>query len=226
MENEKPDRTVDEAEARKASNYRSFPPDVPPPPYDGVKELVDDLIVKATVPRLKAEVVTPRAVAKAVVFHALAWGIVAFDKVSKITRKLVAVTSGVIHEATKEPPPPFSTRDWDFPIGPISGKAGERKEIIIEPQSPFMVEKIMATDTGDGLHTALMQILIGDRLQRPATNDGTLTLFYKQNTLGNGIRTDWCRLGQKMVIQIKFLQDATYEGCLWGKAAILDGAPF
>lgn len=36
-------------------------------------------------------------------------------------------------------------RDWDFPLGPIDGKAGETHTIVITPQESFLGQKIMRT---------------------------------------------------------------------------------
>ena len=84
-------------------------------------------------------------------------------------------------------------RDWDFPLGPISGSAATTSTITIRPQTLFRVEKIMATDVGPlaaGFNTSVTQVIIGNKLQRPSTSGGTLTLFFSQNALGNGVKWD------------------------------------
>lgn len=84
-------------------------------------------------------------------------------------------------------------RDWDFPLGPVSGSAGTTTTITIQPQTLFRVEKIMATDVGaltSGYNTSVTQVIIGNKLQRPATTGGTLTLFFANNALGNGVKWD------------------------------------
>ena len=84
-------------------------------------------------------------------------------------------------------------RDWDFPLGPVSGTAGTTTTITIQPQTLFRVEKIMATDIGPqsaGFNTSITQVIIGNKLQRPATSNGALTLFFANNALGNGVKWD------------------------------------
>lgn len=84
-------------------------------------------------------------------------------------------------------------RDWDFPLGPISGSASTTSTITIRPQTLFRVEKIMATDVGPlaaGFNTSVTQVIIGNKLQRPATSTGSLTLFFANNALGNGVKWD------------------------------------
>lgn len=84
-------------------------------------------------------------------------------------------------------------RDWDFPLGPVSGSSATTTTITIQPQTLFRVEKIMATDTGpltSGYNTSVTQVIIGNKLQRPATTGGTLTLFFANNALGNGVKWD------------------------------------
>ncbi len=113
-------------------------------------------------------------------------------------------------------------RDWDFPLGPVSGSAGTSTTISIQPQAYFRVEKLMATDTAStaGLGTAITQILVGQRLQRPATGGGTLSLFYANTALGNGIRWDTCQPAFSISLTISFVSQCTFYGNLFGKAVV------
>ncbi len=113
-------------------------------------------------------------------------------------------------------------RDWDFPLGPVSGSAGTQTTITIQPQTLFRVEKIMATDIGPqsaGFNTSVTQVIIGNKLQRPATTGGTLTLFFAQNALGNGVKWDTCQPALSISFTVSFLTTSTFFGTLWGKAA-------
>lgn len=113
-------------------------------------------------------------------------------------------------------------RDWDFPLGPVSGSAGTTTTITIAPQTLFRVEKIMATDIGpqtSGYNTSVTQVIIGNKLQRPATTGGTLTLFFANNALGNGVKWDTCQPALSISFTVSFITTSTFYGTLWGKAA-------
>jgi hypothetical protein len=113
-------------------------------------------------------------------------------------------------------------RDWDFPIGPVSGSAATTTTITVNPQTLFRVEKIMATDVGalaSGYNTSVTQVIIGNKLQRPATTGGTLTLFFANNALGNGVKWDTCQPALTISFTVSFIVQSTFYGTLWGKAA-------
>jgi hypothetical protein len=113
-------------------------------------------------------------------------------------------------------------RDWDVPLGPVSGAASTTTTISFQPQAYFRVEKMMATDTAAtaGMGTAITQILVGQRLQRPATGGGTLSLFYSQQSLGNGLRWDTCQPAFSIALTISFVSACTFYGNLFGKAVV------
>lgn len=113
-------------------------------------------------------------------------------------------------------------RDWDVPLGPVSGAAGTQTTISFQPQAYFRVEKLMATDTNSpaGMGTAITQILVGQRLQRPATGGGTLSIFYSNQSLGNGLRWDTCQPAFAIALTISFVAACTFYGNLFGKAVV------
>lgn len=113
-------------------------------------------------------------------------------------------------------------RDWDVPLGPVSGAAGTTTTISFQPQAYFRVEKLMATDTAatPGMGTAITQILVGQRLQRPATGGGTLSIFYSNASLGNGLRWDTCQPAFSIALTISFVSACTFYGNLFGKAVV------
>lgn len=114
-------------------------------------------------------------------------------------------------------------RDWDVPLGPVSGAAGTTTVITFQPQAYFRVEKLMATDTASpaGMGTAITQIAVGQRLQRPlASGSGTLSLFYSQQALGNGLRWDTCQPAFNIALTISFISACTFFGNLFGKAVV------
>ncbi len=113
-------------------------------------------------------------------------------------------------------------RDWDVPLGPVSGAASTTTTITFQPQAYFRVEKLMATDTGSpaGFGTAITQIAVGQRLQRPILTGGTLSLFYSQQALGNGLRWDTCQPAFNIALTISFITACTFYGNLFGKAVV------
>ena len=113
-------------------------------------------------------------------------------------------------------------RDWDLSFGPVSGAAGTTTVITVAPQCPFRGEKVIATDSfsSAGQGTRITQVLIGQRLQRPATGGGSLTLFFSNGTLGNGIKWDTCQQALSIAVTVSFIQACTFDMTVFGKAVV------
>lgn len=113
-------------------------------------------------------------------------------------------------------------RDWDLSFGPVSGAAGTSTVITVQPQCLFRGEKLMATDTASpaGTGTRITQVMIGQRLQRPATGGGTLTQFFSQQALGNGIRWDTCQQALSISVTVSFVSACTFDMVVFGKAVV------
>jgi hypothetical protein len=111
-------------------------------------------------------------------------------------------------------------RDWDHSFGPVSGAAGTSTTISVAPQCLFRGEKVMATDTASpaGTGTRITQVLIGQRLQRPATGGGSLTLFFSNGALGNGIKWDTCQQALSIAVTVSFVSACTFDMTVFGKA--------
>lgn len=111
-------------------------------------------------------------------------------------------------------------RDWDLSFGPVSGAAATTTVITVAPQCLFRGEKVVATDshTPAGTGTRITQVLIGQRLQRPATGGGSLTLFFSNGTLGNGIKWDTCQQALSIAVTVSFIQAVTFDMTVFGKA--------
>lgn len=110
-------------------------------------------------------------------------------------------------------------RDWQIDFGPVSGAAGTTTTLTNNPQCLFRGEKVMATDTATtaGMGTLIQTILIGQRLQRPTGAGGTLTLFFSQQALGNGIRWDTCKEALTIAVTVSFIQAVTFFMTVFGK---------
>lgn len=113
-------------------------------------------------------------------------------------------------------------RDWQIDFGPVSGAAGTTTTITVAPQCLFRGEKVMATDSHSvvGTGTRISTILIGQRLQRPAGSGATLTLFFNQQSLGNGVKWDTCEKALSIAVTVSFIQACTFDMTVFGKAVL------
>lgn len=111
-------------------------------------------------------------------------------------------------------------RDWQMDFGPVSGASGTTTTLTQTSQCYFRGEKVMATDTGSpaGTGTRIQNILVGNKLQRPLGTGGTLTVFFANNSLGNGIKWDTCQPGLQISIGVSFVQSCTLDLTVFGKA--------
>ena len=138
-----------------------------------------------------------------------------------IGRDVVHAAAGVIAERTAKP---GFERDWALDFGAegggvLAGKKGEIKKIRVYPEvDVFKGEKLMAIDTFEqpGCGTLIRQVMIGQRPQFPKFA-GTLTLFFSQNALGNGLRWGDCLLGESIEMTVEFLQDCEFQCAVFGK---------
>lgn len=118
--------------------------------------------------------------------------------------------------------PMNAARDWNISFGPVSGAANTTTTLNQTPQVHFRGEKIMAVDTGTtaGQGTMIGTIFVGQKLQSPAGNNFTLTSFYANNALGNGVKWDTCEKAITISIQVSFIQACTFFATIWGKAVL------
>lgn len=129
----------------------------------------------------------------------------------------VAASRPIVHKV-----PLQKARDWQIDFGPVSGAAGTTTTLTIAPQCLFRGEKVMATDsaTSAGYGTRISTILIGQRLQRPAGNGATLTAFFANNALGNGIKWDTCDKALSISVTVSFISACTFDMTVFGKAVL------
>jgi hypothetical protein len=116
-------------------------------------------------------------------------------------------------------------RDWQIDFGPVyAATAGYVTTLTITPQVLFRGEKVMATDLGPnaaGYNTRVTQIFVGQKSQRPANAGATLTAFFANNALGNGIRWDSCERGLSISVTVSFVAaNATFDMTVFGKAVL------
>jgi hypothetical protein len=111
-------------------------------------------------------------------------------------------------------------RDWQMDFGPVSGGAGTTTTITQTAQCYFRAEKVMATDTASpaGSGTRIQTIVVGNKLQRPLGGGGTLTSFFANNALGNGVKWDTCQPGLTISIGVSFISQCTLDLTVFGKA--------
>lgn len=114
-------------------------------------------------------------------------------------------------------------RDWNIDFGPVFGSASTTTTITVAPQCLFRGEKVMATDWGPnpaGYNTRVQSIFVGQKLQRPAAGSNTLTYFFANGSLGNGIKWDTCDKALSISMTISFITAATFEATVFGKAVL------
>lgn len=115
------------------------------------------------------------------------------------------------------------TRDYNFDFGFVWGNAGFVTTITIRPQCRFRVEKMMATDTHTqpGFGTSIIQVAIGQKIQRPGNAArGSLSTFFAQTALADGISLDTAHPWEAIALTISFIQDCTFHGALFGTAEV------
>ncbi len=112
-------------------------------------------------------------------------------------------------------------RQFDFGTGQVWAPAGATTTITINPQCVFRVEEMAATDTAGGNGTSIVQVAIGQKIQRPGSaGQGTLTQFFAQNALANGIMFDTAHPWEDIAITVSFNQACTFSMNLYGTADI------
>ncbi len=116
----------------------------------------------------------------------------------------------------------IESRDWDLCFGPMYGEAGTTTVLVVAPQCFFRGEKIIATDTAEkpGRGTRITQVLIGQRLQRPATGGGSLTAFFASNAIGNGVTWDTCEPAFSIAVTVSFIEACTFDMNIFGRAIV------
>jgi hypothetical protein len=119
---------------------------------------------------------------------------------------------------------PMELRDWELEFGPASAPAGQVVDFISTPQCLFRGEKVMATDsaTPAGSGTRIMQIAIGQRIQKPGNSGrsgaGTLTQFFAQTALANATLWDTCQPSLFITVTVSFIQACTFDMSVFGRA--------
>jgi hypothetical protein len=118
-------------------------------------------------------------------------------------------------------------RDWQIDFGPVFGEANTTTTITQNPQVLFRGEKVMATDSGNfagtgnpGTGTRIQAIFVGQKSQRPANAGSTLTSFFANNALGNGIKWDTCEKALSISITVQFVNACTFDMTVFGKAVL------
>jgi hypothetical protein len=135
----------------------------------------------------------------------------------QFVEKRAAASRPMLHQI-----PLNRARDWTIDFGPVSGAASTTTVVSQNPQCLFRGEKMMATDSGStaGYGTRIVQVLIGNKLQKSTGGGATLTAFYAPTSLGNGIKWDTCEKGLTIAITVSFVQACTFDGTVFGKAVM------
>ncbi len=120
--------------------------------------------------------------------------------------------------------PRSEMRDWELSFGPASAPAGQVLVFTERPQATFRVEKVIATDSSSlpGTGTRIMQISVGQKIQRPGNGSGAgaLTNFFASSALGNGTLWDTCEPALSISVVVSFVQACTFDMSVFGKCVI------
>ncbi len=117
----------------------------------------------------------------------------------------------------------LEVREWEISFGPVSAPAGEQTTVTISPQCLFRGEKIMASDTGStpGRGTRIISVVVGNKQQKPTNNGrGTLTSFFNETALANGITFDTAKPWSKIAVTISFVEACTFDMSVFGRAVV------
>lgn len=114
--------------------------------------------------------------------------------------------------------PERTRREWSLDFGPIDGKVGETKSIVMNPRCAFRGEKLVATDDSPtpGGGTLIQQIFVGQKIQLGIRS--VPTLFFAANCLANQIMMDTCEPAITITMQVEFLISCTFHASLYGMA--------
>ncbi len=113
-------------------------------------------------------------------------------------------------------------RGLSFDFGPVFGPAGFTTTITLSPQCRFRGEKMMATDSALGFGTMIVSVAVGQRIQKPGnTGQGSLTKFFDQTSLANGVTYDTAHDWEQIALTIAFVQSCTFNASLFGTAELV-----
>lgn len=140
-----------------------------------------------------------------------------------VAQRRVAASRAVVQHK-----PMAEAYDYTIDFGPASGAAATTCTLSFIPQMHFRAEKVMCTDTGSisglngttsqaGYGTQINSIFIGADFQKAANTGGTLTAFYAQNALGNGVKWRTCKAALTMSVTVSYINLCTFYMSVFGK---------
>ena len=120
----------------------------------------------------------------------------------------------ILHET-----PLLHARDWQIDFPTTFGLAGTITTLQVFPQVLFRGEQVMASDTGfpPTFQTRIMAIFVGQKSQRPANQGGTITNFFVNTAIGNGIRWDTCPRALSISVTVSFISSCSFDLTVFGK---------
>jgi hypothetical protein len=113
-------------------------------------------------------------------------------------------------------------RDWQIDFGPAWAPAGSVSTITIAPQCLFRGEKITATDTAPtpGTGTRILQVAVGQKVQKARTGNGTLTSMFASTALANGIKFDTAQRWSRVAVTVSWVQSVTFDMSVFGSCVV------
>ena len=136
----------------------------------------------------------------------------------RLAKEAAAAAPLLIKDPFKSP----AAREWDIATGPVQAPAGRIVTVTMTPQVLFRGEKVMATDDVDpaGTGTRIMQVAVGNKVQKAGGSNGTLTSMFSEVALANGIRFDTAHAWSNIKVTVSFVQACTFNLSIFGKAVL------
>jgi hypothetical protein len=113
-------------------------------------------------------------------------------------------------------------RALQFDTGDVWCPAGRQTVVTLSPQCRWRSEKIMATDSSSspGMGTMIVNVAVGQHIQKPGNGNGSLTKFFNQTSLADGIRFDTADAWEDIAITVYFITACTFNATLFGTAEL------
>ena len=105
------------------------------------------------------------------------------------------------------------TCGWEPKVSvPTANKRSRSKQVA--------AESVPTVPHENGCGTRITQILVGQRLQRPATGGGVLTKFFSQGAFGNGVQWDATHPALAIAVTVSFVESCTFDMVVFGRAVV------
>lgn len=118
--------------------------------------------------------------------------------------------------------------DWQLCFGPVSGVAGTTTTITAQPEYQYLFRNgIVVASEESAKGTRIVQVLVGEKLQRPKSesssqNGFTLADFFgsfretTEHIVFDDVRLDDCQKNSEISITVSFIEPCTFNMIMFG----------